>query len=206
MVSDDEKRTATLTTNSSKKRKTTTTGNNSNDDLDGFIAADDESIRSYSSAKPKKKRKKKKYDSDSDQDRPYINNSDDDTSEEQAEEDDDFIVPENETSDFTFDYSLEKAKRWSLAVNLPKGVWSEGERQLFSRLAMRGFEPLIPKHWHFDFPTLPDSLFTSGGEEADMDNIKEPPPVIHAIRSDFHCEFHVNFFSFSMNRYDLRYI
>ncbi|KAL5002136.1 hypothetical protein BDV10DRAFT_158413 [Aspergillus recurvatus] len=41
---------------------------------------------------------------------------------------------------------------------------------------MRGFEPLAPKHWQFDFPTLPDSLFPEQGK-------RRSEPIIKISRS-----------------------
>ncbi|GAQ09679.1 hypothetical protein ALT_7000 [Aspergillus lentulus] len=77
------------------------------------------------------------------------------------------------------DLSLERAKRWANAVNVPKDLWSEVEKQLFYRIAMRGFEPLVPKQWHYDFSTLPNPLFAVPGEK--------PAPLINAIRgSEFY--------------------
>ncbi|PTU25472.1 hypothetical protein P175DRAFT_0498580 [Aspergillus ochraceoroseus IBT 24754] len=40
---------------------------------------------------------------------------------------------------------------------------------------MRGFEPLAPKHWQFDFPTLPDSLFSTSENKS--------APIIKTSRS-----------------------
>lgn len=81
--------------------------------------------------------------------------------------------------DDSYDFSIERAKRWADAVKLPKGQWAEAEKDLFFRLAMRGFEPLLPSNWHLDFPTLPDSLF------ADQDPAT-PAPVIQALHgTDF---------------------
>lgn len=59
-----------------------------------------------------------------------------------------------------YDFSLERARRWAAAVSLP-GTWNRAEKELFFRLAMRGFEPLLPQHWRHDFSTLPETLFSS---------------------------------------------
>lgn len=59
-----------------------------------------------------------------------------------------------------YDFSLERARRWAAAVSLPE-TWSTAEKELFFRLAMRGFEPLLPQHWRHDFSTLPETLFSS---------------------------------------------
>lgn len=82
-------------------------------------------------------------------------------SDEEKEEEDTFRVPKNEKTSLVFDFSVEKARRWAEAINLPDGVFNDEESDLFFRLAMRGFEPLVPRHWKYDFPTLPDLLFPS---------------------------------------------
>ncbi|KAJ9253840.1 hypothetical protein DTO207G8_3972 [Paecilomyces variotii] len=87
-------------------------------------------------------------------------------------------VWKNEKSEVSFDFSIEKAKRWADAVKLPPGPWAEAEADLFFRLSMRGFEPIIPGNWHLDFPTLPGSLFA-------VDD--GPEPLIQALNgSEFH--------------------
>lgn len=61
----------------------------------------------------------------------------------------------------------EGAFRHAQAQQLPEdsSTWSEAERDLFYRLAMRGFEPLIPSHWAMDFKTLPEPLFATKEDE-----------------------------------------
>ena len=58
---------------------------------------------------------------------------------------------------------LEKARRHAEAHKLPADSddWSQAERDLFYHLAMRGFEPLLPKNWMIDFRTLPLSLYAT---------------------------------------------
>ncbi|PGH14145.1 hypothetical protein AJ79_03263 [Helicocarpus griseus UAMH5409] len=72
----------------------------------------------------------------------------------------------NDRKEVAFDFSMEKAKRWADAVKLPNGHWAEAEQDLFFRLAMRGFEPLVPSNWQLDFNTLPESLFSHPGGNA----------------------------------------
>ncbi|EAW13060.1 uncharacterized protein ACLA_014980 [Aspergillus clavatus NRRL 1] len=76
------------------------------------------------------------------------------------------VAQKDEATDLKESLSIERAKRWATAVNVPKDLWSQGEKDLFYRIAMRGFEPLLPKQWHYDFSTLPDSLFTISREMA----------------------------------------
>ncbi|EYE94048.1 uncharacterized protein EURHEDRAFT_539727 [Aspergillus ruber CBS 135680] len=93
--------------------------------------------------------------------------------------DDERGVSKNETKGVVYDFSLERAKRWAAAVSLPENAWSEAEKELFFRLAMRGFEPLMPRHWQHDFSTLPDTMFSLPEEEI--------VPIIRAFKhSDFH--------------------
>jgi hypothetical protein len=77
-------------------------------------------------------------------------------------------VRKNDRKEVTFDFSMEKAKRWADAVKLPSGHWAEAEQDLFFRLAMRGFEPIIPSNWKLDFNTLPESLFSAPGTQAPL--------------------------------------
>jgi len=84
----------------------------------------------------------------------------------------------SETKGVVYDFSLERAKRWAAAVSLPEDAWSEAEKELFFRLAMRGFEPLLPLHWQHDFSTLPNTMF-SLPEDGSV-------PIIRAFKqSDF---------------------
>ncbi|KAL5364109.1 hypothetical protein BJX96DRAFT_168027 [Aspergillus floccosus] len=101
-----------------------------------------------------------------------------DNSDEDNDDSPTFRVSKNEKTTVVFDFSLEKAKRWAEAINLPQGFYSPEESDLFFRLAMRGFEPLVPRHWKHDFPTLPELLFPPPGDESG--------PLIQAFgNSDF---------------------
>ncbi|PYI26362.1 hypothetical protein BP00DRAFT_382093, partial [Aspergillus indologenus CBS 114.80] len=73
-------------------------------------------------------------------------------------------IKPHEKTGIVFDFSSERAARWATAINLPEGLYNHEEQDLFFRLAMRGFEPLVPQLWRHDFPTLPESLYppTSG--------------------------------------------
>lgn len=101
-----------------------------------------------------------------------------DHSDEDNDDSPTFRVSKNEKTTLVFDFSLEKAKRWAEAINLPQGFYNPEESDLFFRLAMRGFEPLVPRHWKHDFPTLPELLFPPPGDESG--------PLIRAFgKSDF---------------------
>lgn len=85
--------------------------------------------------------------------------TDDRASDEEEEYTESADVPKSEKKT-AYDFSLERARRWAAAVSLPD-TWSKAEKELFFRLAMRGFEPLLPQHWRHDFSTLPETLFSS---------------------------------------------
>ncbi|KAB8068435.1 hypothetical protein BDV29DRAFT_184539 [Aspergillus leporis] len=94
---------------------------------------------------------------------------------DEAESDDaTFRVSQNEKSAVVFDFSVEKARRWADAINVPGGFYNEEEQDLFFRLAMRGFEPLMPSGWRPDFPTLPSTLFS--------DSESNSVPLIQAFK------------------------
>lgn len=61
--------------------------------------------------------------------------------------------------DLDIEFCMEKARRWAAAVEGPSGNWADAERDMYFRLAMRGFEPVLPHSWKMDFMTLPGSLF-----------------------------------------------
>ncbi|KAL4890211.1 hypothetical protein BDV59DRAFT_98366 [Aspergillus ambiguus] len=104
---------------------------------------------------------KKKRDGEEDMNAFVPDNSDDDNDDHST-----FRVSKSEKTTIVFDFSLEKAKRWAEAINLPQGVYNSEESDLFFRLAMRGFEPLVPRQWKYDFPTLPELLFPSPEDES----------------------------------------
>jgi hypothetical protein len=81
-------------------------------------------------------------------------------------------VRKGERKEVAFDDSVERERRWTAAVNITKGNWGEAEQDLYLRMAMRGFEPIIPGNWRIDFPTLPMSLFAKVGS---------PEPYIHSV-------------------------
>jgi hypothetical protein len=97
----------------------------------------------------------------------------------------------NDKSEVSFDFSMEKAKRWADAVKLPEGHWAEAEKDLIFRLSMRGFEPLVPESWHLDFSTLPEPLFAVQNG---------PEPLIQALKGR---EFHGKLSYFQMFIYEL---
>ena len=45
-------------------------------------------------------------------------------------------------------------------------LWTKAEIDLFNKLNMRGFEPLMPRTWALDFPTIPTDLFTEDAQQA----------------------------------------
>lgn len=99
-----------------------------------------------------------------------------DFTEDDNEEYQDRPIHQTEKTGIVFDFSVERAKRWASAINVPKGLFNEEEKDLFFRLAMRGFEPIVPRSWRYDFPTLPESLYPRSSEETDK-------PIIDVTRS-----------------------
>jgi hypothetical protein len=62
-------------------------------------------------------------------------------------------------------HTFERARRAAECAYLPEDQhWSRTEQELFSRLSLRGFEPLIPSNWGIDFRTFPQALFARPGE------------------------------------------
>lgn len=59
-----------------------------------------------------------------------------------------------------FNPVLERKKRDDQAEELRMSGWSEDAIALYTKLSMRGYEPLLPKRWDVDFETMPDALFT----------------------------------------------
>ena len=57
------------------------------------------------------------------------------------------------------DLESEKKKRQNTLKEIAKGDWGKAEITLYRRMVMRGFEPLLPRHWTMDFRTIPGVLF-----------------------------------------------
>ncbi|KAL4968805.1 uncharacterized protein BDV14DRAFT_166778 [Aspergillus stella-maris] len=111
----------------------------------------------------------------------YVISSDDEDKENKNEA---YAIPENERATVVFDFDREREKRLAVVVSIPEDRYTEKEKSLFLQLALRGFEPLAPKHWQFDFPTLPDSLFPEEGREQADPIIKiSKSTTFHAIKS-----------------------
>ena len=49
--------------------------------------------------------------------------------------------------------------------------WTDEERWLFTKLANRGFEPLLHNTWVLDYPTFPYQLFTNDESQVYINNI-----------------------------------
>jgi hypothetical protein len=81
-------------------------------------------------------------------------------------------IKKEDGKEAAYDDSVEQARRWASSIKLPKGHWAYAEKELYFRLAMRGFEPIIPSNWKIDFATLPNTLFAPPGS---------PEPYIHPI-------------------------
>ncbi|KAK4936914.1 hypothetical protein LTR66_015273 [Elasticomyces elasticus] len=68
------------------------------------------------------------------------------------------------------EYDMERARRHAAATSLPEhsGIWEKGEKDLFFHLAYRGFEPIFPRTWMHDFPTMPLSLYQAEDESGQV--------------------------------------
>ena len=88
-----------------------------------------------------------------------------------AEVDSSLVVSEEE---YTRDSPYRKMKvisptkaQFSRGVSseeLKKQGWDDDHITLVQKLAMRGFEPLMPDYWKFDYRWLPDALFSENDE------------------------------------------
>ncbi|KAE8350620.1 hypothetical protein BDV28DRAFT_35650 [Aspergillus coremiiformis] len=94
-----------------------------------------------------------------------------------------FRVSQNEKCTVDFEFSAEKARRWADAIDVPEGLYNEEEKDLFFRLAMRGFEALIPEQWKSDFRTLPDTLFSDAEDDLKPLIQAFKTPTTYAIKS-----------------------
>lgn len=87
------------------------------------------------------------------------------------------------------DFDEQKALRYTEAIGIPEnsGTWAEAEKDLYYRLAFRGFEPLVPAHWANDFKTLPSSLFSADGGDPPLIqcHLQREFRGIHALRGLF---------------------
>ncbi|KAL5341565.1 hypothetical protein BJX70DRAFT_40714 [Aspergillus crustosus] len=142
-----------------------------------LLAPSPQSDRGSVSSALQKRRKAPSTVVDDRHDRNYVaeNSNSDDDDKELEELENKYTIPEDE-KDVLYNYDLERDKRLQVVVSIPKNMYTEQEKSLFLQLAMRGFEPLAPKHWHLDFPTLPDSLFPEPGKE-------KSKPIIETSRS-----------------------
>ncbi|KAI7481374.1 hypothetical protein KC357_g3807 [Hortaea werneckii] len=124
----------------------------------------------------------------------YVESEDDDA--EGGEEDDDEDEPEDTTlvvSEEEYAREHSRSKKVSVPAELSnRGVsseelsaagWSEEHIFLVQRIAMRGFEPLLPQYYYMDFRYLPDALFVQDDdkERAFISGVKGP--TFHGIKA-----------------------
>ncbi|RMY70988.1 hypothetical protein D0864_10756 [Hortaea werneckii] len=124
----------------------------------------------------------------------YVESEDADA--EDSEEDDDEDEPEDTTlvvSEEEYAREHSRSKKISVPAELSnRGVsseelaaagWSEEHIFLVQRIAMRGFEPLLPQYYFMDFRYLPDALFVQDDdkERAFISGIKGP--TFHGIKA-----------------------
>lgn len=60
----------------------------------------------------------------------------------------------------------QRDERLAEIQELQQQGWRHSDVALFHKICLRGFEPLLPLHWGFDFPILPDSLFSQDHQDA----------------------------------------
>jgi hypothetical protein len=121
------------------------------------------------------------------EDYKYIGNPTDELSEEEAFTSSTAIRKNGPKE--VVDFDEQKALRYAEAVKLPETgeTWAEAEKDLFYRLAFRGFEPLVPANWANDFKTLPSSLFSNDGDDPPLiqSHLQREFRGIHGLRSLF---------------------
>ncbi|KAK2766960.1 hypothetical protein FQN54_006276 [Arachnomyces sp. PD_36] len=80
-------------------------------------------------------------------------------------------VRKDDKKEVAYDETMKLTRKRTKTITLPEGHWTHAEEDLYFRLAMRGFEPIIPSNWSIDFPTFPNTLFVHPGA---------PEPYIHS--------------------------
>ena len=85
---------------------------------------------------------------------------------------DEVAVSKSDKKEVAYDQSRGNTTKSASSIKLPGGHWSCAETDLYLRLAMRGYEPIIQSNWRIDFETLPNTLFVAPGG---------PEPYIHPI-------------------------
>ena len=89
------------------------------------------------------------------------------------------LRPADRREVFEFDALAAKREAEAIAANPEIEFWSKSERDLFTHLALRGFEPMLPRNWMIDFRTLPEQAFSN-------DDTSEPlivPHILHEFRA-----------------------
>ena len=101
-------------------------------------------------------------------------------------------------------FDQQKALRFAQAMTLPpnSGFWAAAEKDLFFRLAFRGFEPLVPGNWTNDFKTLPQTLFSTEDRNLPIIQSHQEPEfrAIHALHNLFALGMRVRDRAFSLQR------
>ncbi|MCJ1283347.1 hypothetical protein MMC26_002675 [Xylographa opegraphella] len=81
------------------------------------------------------------------------------------------VLNKTEEAEHFLDLEVEGSSiRNSLALEYHP-LWTAAEIDVFNKLNMRGFEPLLPRTWALDFPTVPSALFTDDTQEAFLNAI-----------------------------------
>ncbi|KAI7218793.1 hypothetical protein KC333_g3383 [Hortaea werneckii] len=135
-------------------------------------------------------------DSDAEEETSVGNVESDNADAEDSEEDDDEEEPEDTTlvvseEEYAREHGRSKkvsvpaelSNRGVLSEELAAAGWSEEHIFLVQRIAMRGFEPLLPQYYYMDFRYLPDALFVQDDdkERAFISGVKGP--TFHGIKA-----------------------
>jgi len=80
--------------------------------------------------------------------------------------DETIVVDESRYDTKNYDPETERIRREAQGYELRAAGWSEDAVFLFQKLGMRGFEPLMPSAWSFDFVMMPPMMFTDNIDKA----------------------------------------
>ena len=75
-------------------------------------------------------------------------------------------TPLGAEGDDYIDVDPERTRREKALDQIAHGDWTSMEVNLFNKLNIRGFDPLLPSNWQMDFPTCPNNLFTADKSRA----------------------------------------
>ena len=65
----------------------------------------------------------------------------------------------------------ERKRQWEEAKDMRLIGWSDDAIALFQKIGRRGYEPLMPRIWALDFPTMPRGLFSENDGEVFLKSV-----------------------------------